>query len=213
MNSIAWLVNVIKPLQYYEESLQGLQNLINLALASPFTATQVYLHLLHFHAEKFVSNLIHTIRLANNILHFLDLPGEHPALEEPIHDPTVAIGSGYGESKWIAERMLIIAKEKTGLSTTSIRTGILCGDRNGYWTTTDAFPLIVKTGPLLNCLCDVGVSRAFPIRHLRMANLPYSPVLCHGYPHGRQPESCVTCAMSQNRSFIWSTLILSRGGS
>ena len=36
MTSTAWSVNLIKPLGYFEECLQGLRNLIDLALASPY---------------------------------------------------------------------------------------------------------------------------------------------------------------------------------
>ena len=89
----------------------------------------------------------------------LDYPGEECAPEEPHLDPSIAAGMGYAESKWIAEQILMSATEKTGLLTTSVRVGVLCGDRNGYWDPNSLFPLLFKAAPRLRCFFDMdGVS-------------------------------------------------------
>lgn len=56
--------------------------------------------------------------------------------------------------------MLVAAEEATGLPATSVRVGIVCGDRNGHWGTSDIYPLIVKSALTLRCLPD-----AKPVSH------------------------------------------------
>ncbi len=81
------------------------------------------------------------------------------ALEEHHWDPSVSMGTGYSESKWIAENILLAASERTGLLGTMVRVGVISGDMNGYWTMSDIFPLIVKSAIALKCLLVVeGVS-------------------------------------------------------
>jgi thioester reductase-like protein len=66
--------------------------------------------------------------------------------------PEVAIGSGYGESKYVCEQLLVKASE-LGLQTTSFRIGqITGGTENGAWATTDWFPILVKSSIALGCL-------------------------------------------------------------
>lgn len=87
----------------------------------------------------------------------LGFPGR--ALEEHNTDPSVSMGFGYSEAKWIAEHVLLAASQKTGLVGTTVRVGLICGDPNGHWTTSDMYPLMVKSAIALKCLPDVeGVS-------------------------------------------------------
>jgi len=73
--------------------------------------------------------------------------------EASIDDPNVAVGNGYGESKWVAERLLVAAAEQHGVPTTIWRVGQLAGStRNGAWNTTDWVPIIAKSGQVMNAL-------------------------------------------------------------
>lgn len=75
--------------------------------------------------------------------------------EKPTLDGSIAVGTGYGESKWIAERILQIASEKTSLKPLIVRVGQLAGgSRNGAWSTKEWFHSLVKSGVLVHCLPD-----------------------------------------------------------
>lgn len=74
-------------------------------------------------------------------------------------DPAVAVGTGYAESKWVAEQILASATQTTGLHTVAVRIGQLCGDRNGHWNEKEWFPSIVKSALYVKCLPDVAKVR------------------------------------------------------
>ncbi|KZT42318.1 hypothetical protein SISSUDRAFT_1041619 [Sistotremastrum suecicum HHB10207 ss-3] len=75
--------------------------------------------------------------------------------EEFINDPSVAVGSGYGESKWVADALLHrIAtsspsphmKTDGAIKVTSFRIGQLCGSTmNGAWNGSDWVPIILRS--------------------------------------------------------------------
>ena len=75
--------------------------------------------------------------------------------ETSISDATVPAGSGYAESKWIAERILDAASELTPLRPTIVRLGQICGDGKGVWNQTEWFPSMVKSSETLKCLPDL----------------------------------------------------------
>ncbi|KAI0060400.1 acetyl-CoA synthetase-like protein [Artomyces pyxidatus] len=65
------------------------------------------------------------------------LPEEDSTLadETPITDPSISVGSGYGESKWVAENILLRAMRDTGVRVNIVRLTQLCGDRAfGRWS-------------------------------------------------------------------------------
>lgn len=84
--------------------------------------------------------------------------------EEPIPDPSVCFGFGYSESKWVGEQIVYHASQSTGLRATSVRVGILCGDRNGHWNTSELYPSVVKSALELRYLPNTEVGRvcSFP---------------------------------------------------
>ncbi|KAF7291295.1 Acetyl-CoA synthetase-like protein [Mycena indigotica] len=59
-----------------------------------------------------------------------------------------ALGTGYGESKHVAERVIAAA----GLRATSLRIGQISGAKNGAWATADWVPALVKSGIALAAL-------------------------------------------------------------
>ncbi|KAF8548785.1 acetyl-CoA synthetase-like protein [Imleria badia] len=74
--------------------------------------------------------------------------------EEPQLDPSTAVGSGYGESKYVCERIIA----KSGLRTTSLRIGQIAGGQNGSWATSHWVPIIVKSSIALGSLPNsIGV--------------------------------------------------------
>ena len=82
-----------------------------------------------------------------------------PVPEEPIN-PESALGCGYGESKWVAERILQTAEEKTPLRSVVIRVTQLCGGGNGAWNTTEWAPRIMLSAHALGCVpASNGVGR------------------------------------------------------
>ena len=74
--------------------------------------------------------------------------------------PESALGSGYGESKWVGERMLLDLARNTDVPVQIVRLGQVCGDQNGYWNEAEWFPTIVKSAALTRCLPDVDGVRA-----------------------------------------------------
>ncbi|KAL1679196.1 hypothetical protein EV122DRAFT_277408 [Schizophyllum commune] len=73
-----------------------------------------------------------------------------PVPEELIEDPSVCVnGGGYGQGKYVAERVLAAS----GIQFSSMRVGQVSGGQpRGAWATTDWFPILVKTSLALGVL-------------------------------------------------------------
>ncbi|KAF9062745.1 hypothetical protein BDP27DRAFT_1427576 [Rhodocollybia butyracea] len=85
-----------------------------------------------------------------------------PYPEHVVMDAKYAVGGGYGESKYVTERILA----KSGLQGTSLRIGQITGATapNGAWATTDWVPIIVKSSLSLGILPDAfGVVSWIPM--------------------------------------------------
>ena len=75
----------------------------------------------------------------------------------------MAVGSGYPESKWVTEQLFRRAAEQTGLRTTSVRVGQVCGDRRaGGWSTSEWVPALVKFSQRLGAIPSRDEVRAPP---------------------------------------------------
>lgn len=81
-------------------------------------------------------------------------------MEEVLSNPEVAVGTGYSESKWVAERILDVAAERTALRPVVVRLGQVCGDGSGTWNESEWFPSLVKSTLTLGCLPSVDGVRA-----------------------------------------------------
>ncbi|TIC21279.1 acetyl-CoA synthetase-like protein [Wallemia mellicola] len=128
----AWRVDFNVALQSFEPDIKGVVNLTNLAITSK-----------HGAAVLFTSSIGSVSRW----------PVGRETVEEPLTDARMAVGMGYGESKFVGERILSYASSKIGLPTTVLRIGQLCGDREvGYWTSSNWVPAIIKSGVSLHCL-------------------------------------------------------------
>ncbi|THH28493.1 hypothetical protein EUX98_g5705 [Antrodiella citrinella] len=76
--------------------------------------------------------------------------------EEVLPDAAVAVGTGYGSSKYVTERLLAKAREN-GLETISFRIGQLSGSTTtGAWNITDWVPIIIKSSITLGYLPDIN---------------------------------------------------------
>ncbi|KAF9810700.1 hypothetical protein IEO21_06834 [Rhodonia placenta] len=65
--------------------------------------------------------------------------------EAPLTDSAVALGPGYGASKYVVENILANAR-KAGMKTTSLRIGQLSGSATyGVWRTTEWYPSLIKS--------------------------------------------------------------------
>lgn len=91
----------------------------------------------------------------------LDTEGT-PLTEHPI-EPQVAVGTGYSESKWVAERVLTQAAQTKSLEALIVRVGQVCGGPNGAWNAHEWFPAVVQSAHKVGCFPDdPRVCRPFP---------------------------------------------------
>ncbi|KAJ7572119.1 hypothetical protein C8J56DRAFT_993487 [Mycena floridula] len=126
---VPWKLNFGTPLADYEGLIQGTINLLLLAAES----------------EASFSFLSTT-----GIYHGLNTG--KPGPESGLENPTFPLLNGYLQSKWLAERLVHIASEELGISSTVIRTGLLTGGSNGCWDTSHWLPAIVQSGLYVGCL-------------------------------------------------------------
>ncbi|KAI6156286.1 putative nonribosomal peptide synthetase [Pisolithus thermaeus] len=131
----AWPIDFKMSLAMLEPNVRGTRNLIDLALASKKTTKPRFM---------FTSS----ITSAQN---WDKKRGRVP--EDVIADVTVAVGSGYGASKYVSERMLGMS----GLPATSFRIGQITGATpRGAWPVTELVPMAVKSSVTLGALPDLG---------------------------------------------------------
>lgn len=90
--------------------------------------------------------------------------------EEPLRDPSVAVGTGYGMSKFVIEEILANARS-IGYITTTVRIGQICGSTStGAWNTSDWVPSLVKSSISLGCLPETdGVVSWIPMEAVSRA--------------------------------------------
>ncbi|KAJ7063875.1 putative aminoadipate reductase [Mycena amicta] len=120
----AWTLDFNKSLSSFEPHVRGTRNLIDLARSCSSSGPARFL---------FSSSI-------SSAQNWDKSRGAFP--EEVQLDAGVALGSGYGESKYVSERILAAS----GLRATSFRIGQISGSRsNGSWATTDWFATIVKS--------------------------------------------------------------------
>lgn len=130
---VAWPMDFAIPLAAFDRAIHGLRNLVDFAISSPWqVAPQLF----------FTSTV--------GVLSGLTTSG---TVEEAlIHDPSISVGAGYIESKWVAEHVLAAAADATRLKPTIIRLGQLTGGREGFWKVTEWIPSMIKSGLSLGAL-------------------------------------------------------------
>ncbi|KIY72309.1 NAD(P)-binding protein [Cylindrobasidium torrendii FP15055 ss-10] len=74
------------------------------------------------------------------------------AQEEPLLRPSVAIGLGCCEAKWVAECILVEASKAAGLRASVARLSQLTGSSNGAWNAKEWVPSIVLSAKVAQCV-------------------------------------------------------------
>ncbi|KAF8199438.1 putative non-ribosomal peptide synthetase [Pholiota molesta] len=91
-------------------------------------------------------------------------PDDGPYPEDIVLDAKCAMGMGYGESKYVAERIL----QTSGFNTVSLRISQITGSpSNGFWATTDWVPILIKSSIAIG---------AFPSADGRVSWIPVATV-------------------------------------
>jgi thioester reductase-like protein len=140
---VAWTVNFRLKLRSFErDNIAGVRNLLNLALRTPRADPPRF---------TYCSS---TAAIMNGPL---DSTGELPELVSS--DSPSASPLGYSRSKWVAEHICLQAHERTTLHgrIAVVRVGQLAGDSTtGVWNAKEAWPMMLSTARLINCLPDLG---------------------------------------------------------
>ncbi|KIM43694.1 hypothetical protein M413DRAFT_443603 [Hebeloma cylindrosporum] len=138
----AWRLDFNLSLSSFEPNVQGTRNLVDLARSANRASTIKFL---------FTSSV-------SSAFSWDQSKGHYP--EEVLMESKYAVGNGYGESKYVSERILA----QSGLRATSFRIGQISGGRpNGAWATTDWVPILIKSSLNLNVLpAATGVTSWLP---------------------------------------------------
>uniref|UniRef100_D8QLB7 Polyketide synthase-like phosphopantetheine-binding domain-containing protein n=1 Tax=Schizophyllum commune (strain H4-8 / FGSC 9210) TaxID=578458 RepID=D8QLB7_SCHCM len=130
----AWRLDFNLGLSAFERSIQGTRALVDFARKTMHSDSLRFL---------FTSSITSTRSWDAS---------QGPVPEELIDDAGVSVlGGGYGQSKYVAERVLAAS----GISFSSIRVGQVSGGKpRGAWAPTDWFPILVKTSIALGALPD-----------------------------------------------------------
>ncbi|KAF8871770.1 putative aminoadipate reductase [Infundibulicybe gibba] len=127
----AWRLDFNLTLASFEPNVSATRNLLDLALTSPHALSIRFL---------FTSSVASTQSWNTDI-------GSIP--EELVADAAIAIGGGYGESKYVSEQIIT----NSGLQASSFRIGQISGGMpNGAWSITEWMPSLVKTSLSLGAL-------------------------------------------------------------
>ncbi|KAH7912698.1 hypothetical protein BJ138DRAFT_1083028 [Hygrophoropsis aurantiaca] len=128
----AWPVNFNLALASFDANVKGVRRLIDFALTSPLSIPV---------------RVVYT----SSIGVFQNARENKLMLEAPIK-PDVAISSGYTQSKWVSEEILMNAARKTPLKPLIVRVGQLAGGLSGAWNISEWVPALIQSAEALRCL-------------------------------------------------------------
>lgn len=100
----------------------------------------------------------------------LEYSDPNPVPEVPV-EASIAVGSGYGESKWVAEKILLLAGSETSLRPSIVRIAQVSGGLNGCWNPLEWIPSIVQSTTLVNCLPTLNQVGNNPPTHIQFAHV------------------------------------------
>ncbi|KAJ6611221.1 hypothetical protein B0H10DRAFT_2224315 [Mycena sp. CBHHK59/15] len=129
----AWRIDFNVVLSSLEPLIAATRRLVDLALSSP-----------HAETPRFVFASSHSL--------FCNWPEGVVVPEEANLPPVTAVGSGYAESKWVAENILVRAAAATTLRPVIARIGQVSGGPNGSWSPGEWLPTLVRSAQLLRRL-------------------------------------------------------------
>ncbi|OOQ87627.1 NRPS-like enzyme [Penicillium brasilianum] len=124
----AWKVDFNQSVESFETHIKGVRNFIDFSLQSRHNA--------HIHFVSSVSTVGAWTRQMGSLVP-----------EEPIEDSDVALQQGYGESKYVAERICLEASRRCHVPTTVYRVGQIAGPTlpNGQWNRQEWLPTIIAS--------------------------------------------------------------------
>ncbi|KDQ17950.1 hypothetical protein BOTBODRAFT_143676 [Botryobasidium botryosum FD-172 SS1] len=157
----AWRVNFMQEVSAYETLIRGVRNLVDFALASP-----------HSSPPRFV--------YTSSTAAVMNWPLATPVPEQSFPDARVALGMGYGESKWVSERILRLAAESTALRPVVVRVGQLTYADNGEWSGTEWIPTILRSALAMGILPSVDLP--IPVLTLSSASKGLIEMMSSPYP-------------------------------
>ncbi|KEF56727.1 uncharacterized protein A1O9_06917 [Exophiala aquamarina CBS 119918] len=134
----AWKVDFKHSLESFESThISGVRRLIDFCLASP----------LHPHLN-FVSSV--------STIGRWDYKNGPSCPESPHNTIDIVVPSGYGLSKYTAERIFHVSAQLCGVPSTIIRVGQIGGPTvgPGYWNKTDWIPMLIKTSQAIAAVPD-----------------------------------------------------------
>ena len=143
----------------FDDSIRGVRALVDFAITSPLARPP------HFVFVSSISVFISACLLSRDnallLTSYPDFDNNGSAAEEMLPNPRTSVDTGYSESKWVAERILDAAAERTALQPVVVHLGQVCGDGNGTWNEI-WFPYLVKSALTLGCLPSLdGVSAGY----------------------------------------------------
>ncbi|KAM5543804.1 hypothetical protein V8D89_002421 [Ganoderma adspersum] len=130
----AWQVNFSLKVSSFEGDFLGVRHLLELALSSPYIEPPKLMFLSSIGVFSSESTL-----------------PDSPVSEDRVESAS-EIGTGYAESKWVVEEILLQVSENANLPTTTVRLGQVSGDRLGHWNEKEWFPAVVKSSLFTHCL-------------------------------------------------------------
>lgn len=139
----------------FEGDFLGVRHLLELALSSPYVEPPKLMFLSSIGVLASES-LYSSMKIEHP--EFSIPPSDHRSappntlVPEDRVEPASAIGTGYAESKWVVEEILLQVSDEAKLPTTTVRLGQVSGDRLGHWNEREWFPAMVKSSLFARCL-------------------------------------------------------------
>ncbi|EIW83469.1 acetyl-CoA synthetase-like protein [Coniophora puteana RWD-64-598 SS2] len=129
----AWRVDFNLPLIAFEANIEATHNLVEFALSASSAKRVRFV---------FVSSVAAVQGWS---------PERGPVPEAVVDEADVALGSGYGESKYIGEKIVA----ESGLEGTCVRVGQIAGGPGGIWPTTEWVPIVVKSSVVFGAMPEL----------------------------------------------------------
>ena len=138
-------------LSSFESNIAGVRNLINFALESKLPTPPRFI---------FVSTVAVVVResglTSSRCISVFSWPSTvtktSGLIPEESAAPESATVNGYSQSKWVSERILEVAAERTSLCPVVVRVGQVSGGANGSWNPLEWIPGIVQSVALTKSL-------------------------------------------------------------
>ncbi|KAL9030285.1 MAG: hypothetical protein Q9196_001582 [Gyalolechia fulgens] len=133
----AWPVNFQLTLSSFDPQIQGLHNLLQLSLLSPYSTPAKLL-------------------FCSSVAAALGTPAPAKIPEDMIENLDHASNMGYGQSKLVGEHVVAAAVKTASAQASILRIGQVVGDtKHGMWTDREAIPAIVRSALTMGILPEL----------------------------------------------------------